>query len=685
MSIINDATTRLAGDSVNLPQSDTSGAAGAPAVGVKPEAGDAASEPRSGEPRQVAESIGGVEESCLSRSERARLRTRQRYVRRWQAQQWLWSRAKVRSGQAGRADADTDMASVRALAGRTAMCGQRIADPDLRRGDRTCVFHGVATCGSPWACPTCSSALRAGRADEVQQAAESQLKAGGSLLFLTLTVRHGHGMPLSFLLPVLLGAWVRFQQGRAWRSRAAEAGIFGQIKSVEITYSIGDSWHPHLHIILFSDKKLDEAAVAVLRKALTDPVKTPWQDRWGHWREGPDSHPWPEVVETTAGRLLDDARKLDGHVLRDAEGDPFMDHGLPVVADGRYRVNRVRKGDGWLVNVFDRLVNRVVWRATATRSTLESVGETAEQVAQAYSLAWNRREVKQWEGLTAGQVVPTGEIGVKLELVKDAAKVAAYVSKFQDVGHTWGIGAEMTRGDVKDAGRTAADGDVHVVPFELLDDDCVLPVDLSTRKALWSEYVDATRGRDCIIWSPGLKLRFHIDKVSDEDILEQATEHILAVWNVDPDSYSQIRRTDPARLAEAVSAMARGDYERLAALLPGHMRDGFDDDLSVVMNREPAYIVQTVDGAGTVTGSRVLTHSDVIHARTVDPETGELSLPSLPGNRIVMVGAGPAMNIETHRWVTTVLLGTPDTYVQLELDLGDPAGSSRGGNCAAAA
>lgn len=118
-------------------------------------------------------------------------------------------------------------------------------------------FTGLQTCGSVWACPVCSAAIRQGRSVEVEGAASAHLAAGGRLLFVTFTVPHDRPDGLADLLTKVNGAWKRVQQGRGFRARRERLGI-ASVRALEITYG-RNGWHPHLHLLLFVDQGDDDA------------------------------------------------------------------------------------------------------------------------------------------------------------------------------------------------------------------------------------------------------------------------------------------------------------------------------------------------------------------------------------------------------------------------------------------
>lgn len=144
---------------------------------------------------------------------------------------------------------------------RVAYCGRVVSDRSsfvtIRRAgaDGVAGFTGVQTCGSVWACPVCSAAIRQARAVELERVALAHLEAGGGLAFLTLTLPHSRTDRLDALYAALQGAWKRTQQKTGWRSRKVALGLHA-VRAVETTHAERNGWHPHLHLLLFADAPL---------------------------------------------------------------------------------------------------------------------------------------------------------------------------------------------------------------------------------------------------------------------------------------------------------------------------------------------------------------------------------------------------------------------------------------------
>jgi hypothetical protein len=151
---------------------------------------------------------------------------------------------------------------------------------------------GIMRCGSVWACPVCAPVVRGRRAREIDQGtgfwlgldrSETRRNAPevsvnpsesghGSVLFLTLTVRHHLADGLANRLGVVTRALGQVLSGAPWDRRKEALGYVGAIRAAEITYG-RNGWHPHLHALLFFDRELSVRELADLKAWL--------YGRWG--------------------------------------------------------------------------------------------------------------------------------------------------------------------------------------------------------------------------------------------------------------------------------------------------------------------------------------------------------------------------------------------------------------------
>lgn len=182
---------------------------------------------------------------------------------------------------------------------RVACCGKKAVSSDklvslkvsVAKKERTAGFAGLATCGSPWACPVCSGRIAPVRAADIDAATSAWHKKGRRLVFLTLTMRHNAGQTLEMLWDALSSAWGRVTSGAAW---VEDQQMFGSIiprtvksgknkgdvvrenrigftRVVEVTHG-AKGWHVHIHALLFVKDGIDDDGV----KALADRMFGRW-------------------------------------------------------------------------------------------------------------------------------------------------------------------------------------------------------------------------------------------------------------------------------------------------------------------------------------------------------------------------------------------------------------------------
>lgn len=276
---------------------------------------------------------------------------RSRFVRRAQSSRWLISDAVDSSTIVELSDGlFVDTASGEVLDSnwvrppRPARCGWRIGENVSVHSDgQFAHLSGTERCSSIWACAVCSAVIRAERAREIGQAVEAHQSGGGSVLFVTLTIKHGREDSLKQSMDAVLGSWRKLLQGSAWTGSKTRTGmrdrysVSGYIRSTEVTYSETNSWHAHIHSLWFLDRKLSDTELSSF---------------------GDDLHGrWSRFVEAATGKMPSRERGVDvkrvdedGQVLasylskvQDSSGGKRWDAGAELA---RGDVKRAR-GESW--------------------------------------------------------------------------------------------------------------------------------------------------------------------------------------------------------------------------------------------------------------------------------------------------------------------------------------------------
>jgi len=153
------------------------------------------------------------------------------------------------------------------------------------RADEPASFHGIKRCRSVWECPDCMAAIQRARAEELQCANERWRERGGAMVMLTLTLPHGVGDDLKAIRRRVSISWRYVQQGAPWKRLAARIALGGMVRALEVTHGERHGFHPHLHVALYTGRKLEAAELTALeafvgdrwRKAITSPRHgDPW-------------------------------------------------------------------------------------------------------------------------------------------------------------------------------------------------------------------------------------------------------------------------------------------------------------------------------------------------------------------------------------------------------------------------
>lgn len=138
-----------------------------------------------------------------------------------------------------------------------------------RRGEAEAVstyYRGLQVCGSVWCCPVCAAKITERKRRELVGALQAHRATGGGVMLLTLTVPHSREDEPFELVGKLLDSFRKFGQGRsAWS--ALVPGYVGSVRALEVTHG-ANGWHPHLHVLVFTDAGLLDAERAELADLL---------------------------------------------------------------------------------------------------------------------------------------------------------------------------------------------------------------------------------------------------------------------------------------------------------------------------------------------------------------------------------------------------------------------------------
>ena len=118
----------------------------------------------------------------------------------------------------------------------------------------TAHLKNVVTCGSIWTCAVCAARISERRRIEISEAMNKQYeREGKKCVMVTFTAPHGFSDNLDDLFDKQAKALNLLRNGKAWQKQKQKMGFDGLIRSLEITVSRKNGWHPHTHELWFID------------------------------------------------------------------------------------------------------------------------------------------------------------------------------------------------------------------------------------------------------------------------------------------------------------------------------------------------------------------------------------------------------------------------------------------------
>lgn len=164
---------------------------------------------------------------------------------------------------------------------------------------------------------------------------------------------------------------------------------------------------------------------------------------------------------------------------------------------------------------------------------------------------WSVRLYLQWAACceAVGLGLPSFAHGLKLD---DGSKASAYVSK-------WGLEDEMTKGHTKKASKGET-------PFDFLR---AVLADSSDKEGgrLFVEFAEAFKGKRQLTWSPGLKKRFAVGEVSDEELAAKQDDLARMLGTITVEQWRDVLRVEGRGLV--LQLAASGGWSAVEAYLVG--------------------------------------------------------------------------------------------------------------------
>lgn len=127
-------------------------------------------------------------------------------------------------------------------------------------------YRGLMICANIWACPVCSAKISERRREELERAISSVTASGGGVYHMLLTIPHTRKDKPLGLVADLLKAYERLCSGK-YRLSALVPGYLGFVRALEVTHG-ENGWHPHLHVLVFTETALSPSQVDLMRHVL---------------------------------------------------------------------------------------------------------------------------------------------------------------------------------------------------------------------------------------------------------------------------------------------------------------------------------------------------------------------------------------------------------------------------------
>lgn len=135
---------------------------------------------------------------------------------------------------------------------RTAKCiysrfGEKVGINKSSQHKKT-FYTGVIQCGSVFTCPVCAAKIQERRRKEISKAFDYAYNTlEKKVIMVTFTFPHSLSDDLKSLILKQREAFKMFRSGNVWQKKKIKVGFSGLIRSLEITHSDMNGFHPHTH------------------------------------------------------------------------------------------------------------------------------------------------------------------------------------------------------------------------------------------------------------------------------------------------------------------------------------------------------------------------------------------------------------------------------------------------------
>jgi len=131
-------------------------------------------------------------------------------------------------------------------------------------------FYGnLLVCGSVWTCPVCAARITEQRRVELSAGIERWRGGGGGVFMAAFTLQHSVDDMLISLRRLLNDSYRTMIARKQYAVIRRQYGIVGSVSSLEVTHSFRHGWHPHRHVLFFTEKELTDQDIFDLQVAFT--------------------------------------------------------------------------------------------------------------------------------------------------------------------------------------------------------------------------------------------------------------------------------------------------------------------------------------------------------------------------------------------------------------------------------
>lgn len=202
-----------------------------------------------------------------------------------------------------------------------------------------------------------------------------------------------------------------------------------------------------------------------------------------------------------------------------------------------------------------------IWFCRLDDPDLFPVGELLERWQDSAEAAGFRRP--SWRGLTVRKVETEAEARERL-----ADYCAKFGVDYDPDRPLWGAAEELTRAHSKRGRSVSKREQGRFTPWDFLREQYNPEASTGFKlrcRALFAEYVTRFKGLAQVFWSRGLKSRFDLDDLTDEEVAEDTREPAESLAVIEPEDWAKViyrrdHRADLLLIAQAGGAPALREF-----------------------------------------------------------------------------------------------------------------------------